>query len=84
MEPNMNALPVAIQDFLNSAPYYPCLLLVHPRIERLRAAADALQESYGWPQLSIGPELSETLLLIEPKRRPRRVAKWLNDAQADI
>lgn len=29
-------------------------------------------------------ELSEALLLIEPKRRSRRAAKWLNDAQADI
>lgn len=80
----MNSLPVGIQNFLNSAPYYPCLLLVHPRIERLHVATDELLGAYGWPQLSIGRELSEALLLIEPKRRPQKVARWLENRLSDF
>jgi len=80
----MNSLPVAIQDFLNSTPYYPCLLLVHPRIERLHTVADELLGAYDWPRLSIGWELSETLLPIELKRRPPKAARWLEDRLNDF
>jgi hypothetical protein len=80
----MNSLPATVQNFLNSSPYHPCLLLVHPRIERLQAVADELLSAYGWPSLSIGRELSEALLLIEPKRRPQKAARWLEDRVNDF
>ncbi len=73
----MNLLRITVEDFLESAPYFPCLLLVHPEIKRLRAAADELGESYSWPQLSIGHELSGVLLMVEPERRPRKAVRWV-------
>ena len=80
----MNSLPIVIQNFLNSNLYHPCLLLVHPQIERLQAAADELLGLYGWPRLLIGRELSDALLLVEPKRRAQKAARWLDDRLNDF
>lgn len=73
----MNDLLHRVETFLQSDPYYPCLLLVHPRIQRLHEAADILLARYDWPQASIGQELSADLLPVTPGRRPDHAGRWL-------
>lgn len=75
----MNDVLQRVEAFLESKPYYACLLLVHPHIQRLHEAAARLQARYDWPQLPIGQELSAALLPVPPSRRPRHAARWLDD-----
>lgn len=64
---------LALERFLTTRPYYPCCLLVHPKIIQLERAGQYLQARYAWPTLSIGTTLSETLLGLAPHQRPGEV-----------
>ena len=80
----MNLLRITVEDFLASTPYFPCLLLVYPEIKRLQKAADELRESYAWPRVSIGGEMSQELLMVEPERRSRKAARWLEKGLREL
>lgn len=56
-----------------------CLLLVHPDIRRLDAAVAELAAETGWPLLSVGRLLSETLLQEPMRLRPRAARLGLAD-----
>lgn len=62
-------LQFALERFLTTHPYYPCCLLVHPKIVQLERAGQYLQARYAWPTLSIGTTLSEALLSLAPHQR---------------
>ena len=70
---------------------HSCLLLVHPEIRTLEQAASSLVLRQGWSRLSVGAELSATLLRVKdltglpdlsglspesPRDRPRAAARW--------
>jgi hypothetical protein len=65
----------AITDFLCTS--HTCLLLVHPAVSKLEEAADQLLSVYDWPRLSVGRELSITLLSEPPMRHSRAVRRWM-------
>lgn len=69
----------AIDHFLAIQPYYPCLLLVHPEMARLYAATRQILSQYAWPGLSIGSLLSQALLPVAPKQRPRQAKRTFAD-----
>lgn len=77
---NATNLYAAVEAFLADQPYHPCCLLVSPEIVRLRQAQDALERRYHWPAISIGAELSESLLASAPEARPRAVRAILASA----
>ena len=64
---------LALERFLTTRPYYPCCLLVHPKVVQLERAGQYLQARYAWPTLSIGTALSGALLDIAPHQRPSEV-----------
>jgi hypothetical protein len=63
-------LAAAIEYFLATPPYYPCLLLVHHEIKRLQTARQQMSSQYGWPDFSVGTLLSQPLLSATPRYRP--------------
>lgn len=67
-----DSLIATIETILRQPPYYPCLLLVHPDVATLHLLSEQILQKYQWPPLSVGTELSERLLSIQPKRRPRQ------------
>lgn len=69
----------ATLDRFLSSPTANCLLLVEGKIAALCTQARTLQERYAWPQLQVGPKLSEVLLNVAPRQRPRRVRRQLVD-----
>jgi hypothetical protein len=78
--PSRNKIPFsvrksrpAIERFLATLPYYPCLLLVSPEIQVLSAAQSYFLAHYEWKVLSIGHVLSRELRSVAPAKRPRRV-----------
>jgi hypothetical protein len=73
-----------IRAFLATPAYYGCLLLVHPEVHRLEAAADEVIAAYGWPRLSVGRELSAVLLAEPPSRRSRKAQEWMESRLAQM
>ena len=55
----------------------PCVLLVHPIISRLQAAAGEIQADYDWPFLHIGEHLCTALMVVPPNRRGHVARDWL-------
>lgn len=74
------SLQTAIEQFLTALPYYPCLLLVHPEIICLKQAQERAVHHYGWPVLSVGQSLSQSLLSVAPKRRPHMAPRAFTEA----
>jgi hypothetical protein len=64
-------LQLALDHFLATRPYYPCCLLVHPDVRQLQKAAKQIIIWRHWTDLSIGAELSATLLSVAPQQRAR-------------
>lgn len=70
----------AVEKFLQSSPYHPCLLLVHPHIAQLRTAIEQLNRHFDWPTISVGTLLSKALLNVAPAKRSREAGKALRNA----
>jgi len=70
-------LNTAVSRFLASTPYHACLLLIHPEIVRLQTAVSHLTQTYDWPALSVGKEVSQSLLPIAPRQRSRQAKRVL-------
>ena len=68
----------AVATFLATSGYYRCLLVVHPEIRRLEAAANELVSAYGWPRLSVGGEVSAVLRVVPPARYPRAASRCID------
>jgi hypothetical protein len=66
----------SIADFLRTS--RTCLVLTHLEIHRLQDVADELLSTYGWPRLSVGRELSATLLSRTPQCRSRLAHRWMS------
>lgn len=66
----------AIRAFLSSTTER-CLLIVGTEIDQLSEQARVLQQQYAWPQLKVGPELSDMLLTVAPRQRPQRARDGL-------
>ncbi|MSP14287.1 MAG: BREX-3 system P-loop-containing protein BrxF [Chloroflexi bacterium] len=64
----------AIDDFLSPSASAPCLLLVHPEINRLEEAAREIISTYGLANFTIGRELSAALIT-EPSNRLAHAAQ---------
>lgn len=69
-----------LAQLLTSQPVYPCFVLTHPEIDKLDATAQRLAHHFGWPALSIGTTLSQSLLPIPPHRRPLQTRPLLYQA----
>lgn len=65
---------------LAQAQVYPCVLLVHTDVATLAQAAAHVEAQYGWPRLPVGLALSQALLDVPPRHRPRQAARFLRDA----
>ena len=63
----------------SSRPFYPCLLLVHPEIERLQSAVHQLVRHYQWPKVSIGRLLAEYILAVSPRERSRKIQRFFGE-----
>lgn len=63
-------IQMAIERFLAAQPFYPCCLLVHLDVVRLRQVALQVAGQYAWPVLPVGALLSAALLPIDARRRP--------------
>ncbi len=63
---------------------YPCVLLTHTDVGRLRAADDFLALRFGWPELSIGQQVSAALLGVAPRRWPRMVGQAMSHAISSL
>lgn len=59
---------------------YPCVLLTHTDVRRLRAASDLLAQRFDWPELAIGQQVSAALLGVAPRRWPRLAGQAMVDA----
>lgn len=77
-------LDTVLANFLKTPPYYPCLLLVHPEIHRLRSAMDDLVSRYGWPGVPVSTRLAEALLRVPYADRPRNVSQILRNVAEGI
>lgn len=64
-----------IDRFLESPPYYRCLLLVHLEITYLKLVGQQVTKQYSWPMLFINHLLSQHLLNVAPRRRPLMAPK---------
>jgi hypothetical protein len=62
----------------------PCLLLVNPKVQQLDELARDLLSTYDWARLSIGQELSATLLAETPQRRPLTAGRWMKTRIRDL
>ncbi len=80
MLPQELALRTAVEVFLAKPPFYPCLVLAHPEIPRLRQTGDWLTALYGLPTLSVACHLSERLLSVSPSSRPSESSRTLVQA----
>ena len=74
------ALQTAVSHFLTTRPYHACLLLVHPALVHLQAAAQHLTRQYACPHLSVGLVLSETLLPVAPQQHSRHAGQILRQS----
>jgi hypothetical protein len=72
---NIANLFAAVDQFLLIETYFPCLLLVHPEIDRLALARQQILAHYAWPDISLGAVVSQALLMLPPQQRPRRVKR---------
>ncbi len=74
---------LAIDQFLASASYYPCLLLVHSEISQLQAASQQISDRYDYPHLSVGRLLSQALLSPISKNRASYTQRaWVDMVKA--
>ncbi len=72
----------AVQRFRRTS--QPCLLLVHPSLQRLEGVVSELISSYDWPHLSVGRELSAKLLPEMPQRRSWIAGRWMKGRVGDL
>lgn len=72
-------LTTRLDAILSHPMVYPCVLLVHTDIAALSRVAAQIEEHYGWPRLSVGSRLSQELLPVLPKHRPRSTQRIMQD-----
>ncbi len=80
MLPQELPLRTAVERFLTTKPLYPCLVLAHPEIPRLRQITESLISLYHWPTLSVGCHLSGQLLSVAPSWRSAESPRAFNQA----
>lgn len=78
---NLHAL---LPQFLETPPYYPCMLLVNPDSKRLQAAVQELAAGYGWPRVDLSGRLAEHLIRYPIQDRPGHVAQIVQALVGDL
>jgi hypothetical protein len=70
-------MPDAVIDFLAEHPDAACVLLVHSDVQVIQRNAQDLAAALGVQPISVGRELSKTLLEEPAQARPRLARAWL-------
>ena len=72
----------AIEAFLNTPSYRPCLFIVSADARCLAAAVEAIASDYAC--LEIGSGLCRALLDVMPRQRPVNAQQWVQARLADL
>ncbi len=73
-----------IAPCLSARAYYPCVLLVHTRLDQLQDAAQQLAERTGWRRLPVSRLLADALIEQPPARRSTLAGTALDSALAQL